>query len=375
MLVFRQLFDTTSSTYTYLLGDTQSGEALLIDPVFEQARRDAALLRELGLKLTNTLETHIHADHVTGAWLMKLQTGCAIALSAESGATCGDRLLAHGDRVTFGNRSLEVRATPGHTHGCVTFVADDESMAFTGDCLLIRGSGRTDFQQGDARQMYRSVRSQILSLPAHCLLYPAHDYRGLTVTSVAEERRFNPRLGGDIGEADFVGYMENLGLPHPKLIDIAVPANLRCGRPDIASTANAANAAHAANAADEHAGMPAEPAWAPLTFTFAGLWEISPDVLEERKNGLQIVDVRGADEFNGALGRIHDAQLVPLPELASRVTELDRTRPIVTVCRSGARSAQAAVILQKAGFRDVANLAGGMLRWRAEGHPTDGGRD
>ena len=124
-----------------------------------------------------------------------------------------------------------MRATPGHTDGCVTYVLDDESMAFTGDCLLIRGSGRTDFQQGDPRALYRSVRSRIFSLPESCLLYPAHDYRGLTVTSVAEEKRFNPRLGGEIGEGDFVGYMKNLDLPHPKKIDEAVPANLRCGQP------------------------------------------------------------------------------------------------------------------------------------------------
>ena len=147
MLVFRQLFDAPSSTYTYLLGDTESGEALLIDPVFEQARRDTALLRELGLKLKTTLETHIHADHVTGAWLMQLQTGSEIALSADSGTNCPDRLLAQGDRVRFGKRSLEVRATPGHTRGCITFVSDDQTMAFTGDCLLIRSSGRTDFQR------------------------------------------------------------------------------------------------------------------------------------------------------------------------------------------------------------------------------------
>jgi glyoxylase-like metal-dependent hydrolase (beta-lactamase superfamily II) len=131
MLIFRQLFDTQSSTYTYLLGDARSGAAILIDPVFEQAPRDAALLRELGLTLAATLETHVHADHVTGAWLMKRKTGSAIALSAESGAQGADRYLAHGDRLAFGGRSLEVRATPGHTHGCVTFVADDESMAFT----------------------------------------------------------------------------------------------------------------------------------------------------------------------------------------------------------------------------------------------------
>jgi sulfur dioxygenase len=357
MLIFRQLFDPQSSTYTYLLGDTRRGAAILIDPVFEQARRDAALLRELGLSLKATLETHVHADHVTGAWLMKRQTGSMIALSAESGATGADRYLAHGDRVPFGDRWLEVRATPGHTHGCVTYVADDERMAFTGDCLLIRGCGRTDFQQGDPRAMYRSVRSQILTLPPSCLLYPAHDYRGLTVTSVAEERTFNPRLGGEIGEADFIGYMQNLGLPHPKLIDIAVPANLRCGRPE------------------QDTAVPAEPAWAPLTFTFAGMWEIPPDALEERAAQLQIVDVRDSEEFNGPLGRIRGATLIPLSELGSRTGELAQDHPVVAVCRSGARSAQAVVMLQKAGFKDVANLAGGMLRWRAEGHRIEGGRE
>ncbi len=357
MLIFRQLFDSQSSTYTYLLGDARRGAAILIDPVFEQARRDAALLRELGFTLKATLDTHVHADHVTGAWLMKRQTDSAIALSAESGATGADRYLAHGDRVTFGDRWLQVRATPGHTRGCLTFVADDESMAFTGDCLLIRGSGRTDFQQGDPRAMYRSVKSQILSLPPSCLLYPAHDYRGLTVTSVAEERTFNPRLGGEIGEADFVGYMNNLGLPHPKLIDIAVPANLRCGRPE------------------QDAAVPADPAWAPLTFTFAGIWEIPPDALEERAAQLQIVDVRDREEFNGPLGRIRGATLIPLSEFSNRTGELAPDRPVVAVCRSGARSAQAVVMLQKAGFKDVANLAGGMLRWRTEGHRIEGGRE
>ena len=356
-LIFRQLFDPHSSTYSYLLGDARSSESVLIDPVFEQARRDAALIQELGLKLVATLETHVHADHVTGAWLLKRQLGSDIALSANSGAKGADRNLAHGDRVNFGNRYVETRATPGHTEGCVTYVLDDESMAFTGDCLLIRGSGRTDFQQGDPRAMFRSVKSQILCLPPACLLYPAHDYTGRTVTSVAEERRFNPRLGGEIGEADFVGYMNNLGLPHPKLIDIAVPANLQCGRPE------------------RDAALPAEPAWAPLTFTFAGIWEIQPEALEENVAKVQLVDVREPDEFVGPLGRIRGAKLMPLGQLPARVGELARDRPVVAVCRSGARSANASVLLQKAGFNDVANLAGGMLRWRAEGYPVEGGRE
>ncbi len=352
MLIFRQLFDPQSSTYTYLLADGRAGEAVLIDPVFELAPRDSALLVELGLGLVCTLETHVHADHVTGAAMMKRRFGSAIALSADSGAEGADRYLAHGDRVQFGGRHLVVRATPGHTRGCVTYVLDDESMAFTGDCLLIRGSGRTDFQEGDPHALYRSVHSQILTLPHACLLYPAHDYRGLTVTSVAEEREFNPRLGGEVSEDDFTGYMSNLGLPHPKKMDIAVPANLRCGRPA------------GAEAADEQA-------WAPLTYTFAGVWEISPQTLQEAAAPVELVDVREPDEFVGPLGHIRGARLIPLGQLAGRLDELPRDRPLVVVCRSGARSAQATLALQRAGFARVANLGGGMLRWRAEGHPVE----
>ncbi len=362
MLVFRQLFDPTSSTYTYLLGDTDSGEAVLIDPVFEHVRRDAALLRELGLRLVATLDTHVHADHVTGAWLLKQHCGSQIALSGSSSADNADRLLKHGDRVAFGSRHLEVRATPGHTNGCLTYVLDDHSMAFTGDSLLIRGCGRTDFQQGSATALYRSVHEQILSLPDRCLLYPGHDYRGLTATSVAEEKRYNPRLGGEINASDFAGYMNNLGLPHPKLMDIAVPANLRCGRPDSDSA------------------LPADPDWAPLTSTFGGMWEIQPQDLEDRlaeaKTGaIQIIDVREPSEFSDTLGHIPGAHLLPLSQLTARLSEVDRNCPIVTVCRSGARSAQASVLLGRSGFDKVANLAGGMLRWRAQSMPVEQGSD
>ncbi|MBS0445007.1 MAG: MBL fold metallo-hydrolase [Proteobacteria bacterium] len=360
MLVFRQLFDPQSSTYTYLLGDPASGEALLIDPVFEQVRRDSALLRELGLHAIATLDTHVHADHVTGAWLHKAQGGSRIMVSAASGATNADRLLQHGDQVPFGTRHLEVRATPGHTNGCLTYVLDDHGMAFTGDSLLIRGCGRTDFQQGSPKRLYHSVHEQILALPPACLLYPAHDYRGLTVTSVAEERRYNPRLGGDVDEADFSGYMNHLGLPHPKLMDIAVPANLRCGQPDQA------------------AATMADPSWAPLTCNFGGIWEIQPAALEEcladaHGSEIQVIDVREPDEFTGGLGRIRGARLLPLSQLAVSAAAIDKTRPVVAVCRSGARSAQATVLLQKAGYAQVANLAGGMLRWRAEALPYESG--
>jgi glyoxylase-like metal-dependent hydrolase (beta-lactamase superfamily II)/rhodanese-related sulfurtransferase len=355
MLIFRQLFDPTSSTYTYLLGDSATGEAVLIDPVFEQVRRDAALIVELGLRLVWSLETHVHADHVTGAWLLKGRLGSQIALAEASGATGADRLLKDGDRVAFGRRSLEVRATPGHTNGCVTYVLDDESMAFTGDCVLIRGSGRTDFQQGDARALYRSVRARIFSLPDSCLLYPAHDYRGLTVTSVCEEKKYNPRLGGEIGESDYAGYMKSLDLPHPKKIDEAVPANLRCGQPG------------------NETEVPPDPDWAPLRFTFGGVWEVEPHWLEENLAVVRVLDVREPSEFTGPLGHIRGALLVPLGELAARAKEVPADKPVVAVCRAGSRSAHATAILQKAGFTRVANLPGGMLRWRAEGRGVDGG--
>jgi glyoxylase-like metal-dependent hydrolase (beta-lactamase superfamily II)/rhodanese-related sulfurtransferase len=356
-MIFRQLFDPQSSTYTYLLGDPATREAVLVDPVFEQARRDIALVEELGLKLLWTLETHVHADHVTGAWLLKQRLRSRIALAKRSGAEGADRYLEAGEKIGLGKRALEVRATPGHTSGCVTYVLDDRSMAFTGDALLIRGCGRTDFQGGDARTLYRSVRAEIFSLPDSCLLYPGHDYRGLTATSVGEEKLYNPRLGESIGEQDFAGYMTNLGLAHPKQMDVAVPANQQCGRPRT-GTAPMAN-----------------PDWAPLMYTFAGIWEVQPNWLEEHLHDVQIVDVREPDEFNGPLGHLSGASLIPLGHLSQRYAELSKEKPVVTVCRSGARSAQATVILGKAGFDRVANLSGGMLRWRAQRFAVDGGTD
>ena len=356
-MIFRQLCDPQSSTYTYLLGDEASREAVLIDPVFEQARRDAALVGELQLKLRYTLETHVHADHVTGAWLLKRRLGSQILLAKRAGALGADRYLEHGERVAFGERFLQVRSTPGHTGGCLTYVMDDGSRAFTGDCLLIRGAGRTDFQQGDPVTLYRSVRSEILTLPDTCLLYPAHDYRGLTVSSVAEEKRFNPRLGGECNENDFAGFMNNLGLPHPKMMNLAVPANLNCGRPEWTDA------------------LDAEPRWAPLSYTFAGIWEIQPQWVEEHLNDVLVLDVREPDEFTGPLGHIPTARHVPLGSLADALGVLPRDRPIVTACRAGGRSAQAALILRKAGFEQVANLPGGMLRWHAEHRLVEGGAE
>jgi rhodanese-related sulfurtransferase len=220
-------------------------------------------------------------------------------------------------------------------------------MAFTGDALLIRGCGRTDFQQGSARALFRSVREQIFSLPANCAIYPGHDYTGLTSSSVAEEKAHNPRLGLGIREEDFCGYMDNLGLAHPKKMDVAVPANLKCGKPE--------------------APIALDADWAPVHLTFAGVPEIAPAWVEEHVRELQIVDVREDSEFNDELGHIPQARLIPLGQLGTRLGELDKSAPTVVYCRSGARSARATLLMRQNGFERVANLSGGMLRWRALG--------
>ena len=229
-MIFRQLFCCDSCTYTYLLGCEGTGQAIFLDPVREHVERDVQLLEELGLTLAWSLETHVHADHVTGAGLLRERLGCQTAMSHQAGADCADRLLRQGDVVQAGELALLVRETPGHTNTCVTYVLADESMAFTGDAIFVRGCGRTDFQNGDAATLFRSVHTQIFSLPDSCLLYPAHDYKGHGATTVAEERAHNPRLGGGKSLEAFVAIMDNLNLSMPKHIEEAVPANLSCGR-------------------------------------------------------------------------------------------------------------------------------------------------
>ncbi|KAJ1132824.1 hypothetical protein NDU88_011125 [Pleurodeles waltl] len=229
-LIFRQLFEPVSATYTYLLADQATREAVLIDPVLEKAPRDAKLVQDLGLNLLYAANTHCHADHITGTGLLKrMLPGCKSVISKDSGARA-DILIQEGHVIKFGKFALETRSTPGHTDGCLTYVLQDHSMAFTGDALLIRGCGRTDFQQGSPRTLYHSVHSKIFTLPDHCLLYPAHDYTGQSVTSVKEEKELNPRLTKTLEE--FVKIMDGLNLPKPAQIDVAVPANLKCGIQD-----------------------------------------------------------------------------------------------------------------------------------------------
>lgn len=225
--MLRQLFDRDTCTYTYLLAD--AGQAVIIDPVLEQAERDLELIEQLGVQLVAVLETHVHADHITAAATLRERTGCQVVFGRDAGVTGADVVVGDGDHVRFGSRYLIARETPGHTAGCITYVVDDLSLAFTGDTLFVRGCGRTDFQEGDARALYRSVHDKIFALPDACFLYPGHDYRGRTVTTVGEERRFNPRLGHGRSEDEFVAIMNALDLAPPARIGVAVPANLSAG--------------------------------------------------------------------------------------------------------------------------------------------------
>lgn len=225
-MIFRQLFDAESSTYSYLLGDTAGRQAVIVDPVREQATRDLGLLSELGLRLAYILETHVHADHVTGAKALQAQSGARSAVSRHCGASGFDWLLEDGDRITFGDEVVHAIATPGHTPGSTCYLWRDRLL--TGDTLLIGGCGRTDFQLGDAGALYDSITGRLFTLPDDTLVYPGHDYHGRWVSTIGEEKRTNPRLA-NVSREQFIEIMRNLDLPHPKKIAEAVPANLRGG--------------------------------------------------------------------------------------------------------------------------------------------------
>ena len=226
-MIFRQLFEPISSTYTYLLGCEQSGQALLIDPVLPMWQRDLALLNELGLKLAYTLDTHIHADHVTAALRLKRETGSQIACSAVDALPCTDVALREGMPLQMGSVCIDPLFTPGHTDGHLAFLTGDR--VFTGDALLIDGCGRTDFQNGNAQDLFHSVREKLFTLPDDTLVYPGHDYHERRVSNIAQEKIRNPRLGGDKSLAEFIEIMANLNLAYPKFIDYAVPSNRVCG--------------------------------------------------------------------------------------------------------------------------------------------------
>jgi sulfur dioxygenase len=226
-MIFRQLFEPVSSTYTYLLGDESTGQAILIDPVITMMERDLAELRRLGLTLAYTLDTHIHADHITAALELKRSVGSRIAMAACERLTCADVGIEEGRPFEVAGVRLEPIHTPGHTDGHFAYLF--EGRVFTGDALLIEGCGRTDFQNGDAEALYRSVTEKLFTLPDETLVYPAHDYQLRFVSSIAQEKLRNPRLGGGKRLDEFKSIMANLSLPYPRFIDHAVPGNRQCG--------------------------------------------------------------------------------------------------------------------------------------------------
>lgn len=348
-MLFRQLIDRETSTYTYLLADEESRDAVIIDPVLEQLERDATLIDELRLTLGYALDTHVHADHVTAIGALRNRCGARTVVSERAGVGVADVLVKEGDVIRFGAFALEVRETPGHTSGCVAYVLVEPSgtrpMAFTGDALLIRGCGRTDFQSGDASRLYRSVHDNLFSLPPQTLLYPAHDYLGRTVTTVDEERRCNPRLGGGRSEADFVAIMSQLNLAYPKQIDRAVPRNEQLGFDPISLE----------RAPDR--------GWAPIEMSSAGIPELPVAWVREHAGGVMVVDVREPDEWSGELAKMDAARAIPLARVTSELADVPREQPVVLVCRSGGRSAKAALALVGLGFVRVASMRGGMSAW------------
>ncbi|MGE3743098.1 MAG: MBL fold metallo-hydrolase [Geminicoccaceae bacterium] len=339
-MIFRQLFDSVSGTYTYLIARRRGGEALILDPVLEKVDRYIQLLRELDLKLVKAVDTHLHADHITGLGELRDRTQCITVMGEQSGVDVVSMRVADGDHVDVDGIRLDVIYTPGHTDDSYSYILPDR--VFTGDTLLIRGTGRTDFQNGDARAQYDSIFNRLLKLPDQTLVYPAHDYKGDTVSTIAEERACNPRL--QVGSIDeYVELMNNLNLPNPKMMDVAVPANMRMGysQDDIEGHGWSLSAAEA--------------------IALLG----RPDVM--------LIDLR-EDSERDRHGTIGGALHVPYPTLLERLHDRDVLSSLATgkrlvfFCAYGERSAMAVRAAQDAGLLSACHLKGGMNAWKqAEG--------
>lgn len=337
-MIFRQMFDSVSGTYSYLLARRHGGEALIIDPVLDKVDRYIQLLNELDLRLVKAIDTHLHADHVTGLGALRDRTQCVTVMGKETKADVVSIRVADGDTVTADGLSLGALYTPGHTDDSYSFTFEDR--VFTGDTLLIRGTGRTDFQNGDARAQYDSLFNRLLKLPDETLVYPAHDYKGDTVSTIGEEKAYNPRLQVRSVD-DYVALMRSLNLPDPKMMDVAVPANMSVGL---------------AQDEIERRG-----------------WAMQPAALGEalRSGGVVLVDLREQGERD-KYGEIPGSLHVPYGKLAdsllpgSSLRSAVRGKDVVFYCAYGERSAMAVRAAHDAGLDTARHLHGGYDRWVKE---------
>jgi sulfur dioxygenase len=342
-MIFRQLFDSTSGTYTYILASRQGGEALIIDPVLEKVDRYLQLVRELNVKLVKAVDTHLHADHITGLGALRDRTHCITVMGEQSHADVVSMRVAEGDRVEIDGVRLDVLYTPGHTDDSYSFRMADR--VFTGDTLLIRGTGRTDFQNGDPRAQYDSIFNKLLKLPDATLVYPAHDYKGDTVSTIGEEKLFNPRLRVKSMD-EYAELMNNLKLPNPKMMDVAVPANMRVGL---------------------HQEDVARQGWALSAGDVIALCG---------RADIVIVDLRenSEREKHGVIaGSLH----APYPNLQNDIAaggmlhQLAETsgKRLVFYCAFGERSAMAVRAAQDAGLKTACHIAGGIDAWKKANGP------
>jgi sulfur dioxygenase len=342
-MIFRQLFDSVSGTYSYLLASRRGGEALIIDPVLEKVDRYLQLVRELDLKLVKAVDTHLHADHITGLGALRDKTQCITVMGEQTKADVVSMRLSDGDKLTIEGLALDVIYTPGHTDDSYSFILPDR--VFTGDTLLIRGTGRTDFQNGDPRRQYESIFGRLLKLPDETLIYPAHDYKGETVSTIGEEKAFNPRLQVKSME-DYVEIMNNLKLANPKMMDVAVPANMKVGF-------------HQEEIARRGWSVTAEQALALVG---------KPDVA--------LIDLRERSERERH-GIIPGALHVPYTMLQENIAaggmlhELARStsRRLLFYCAFGERSAMAVQAAQDAGIASARHIHGGIDAWRKASGP------
>jgi sulfur dioxygenase len=337
-MIFRQLFDSVSGTYTYLLASRRGGEALIIDPVIEKVDRYLQLVRELDLRLVKAVDTHLHADHVTGLGALRDRTHCITVMGEQTKADVVSMRVGEGDKVAIEGVSLDVLFTPGHTDDSYSFLLGDR--VFTGDTLLIRGTGRTDFQNGSARAQYESIFGKLLRLPDETLVFPAHDYKGDTVSTIGEEKRFNPRL--QVKSIDeYVEVMANLNLPNPKMMDVAVPANMQVGL---------------------HQQEVARRGWA-----------LSPEQAMRQldRPDVALIDLRETREREKQ-GVIPGSLHAPYPDLAAnlgpggmlRALAVDDGKRLLFYCAFGERSAMAVQAAQDAGLVTACHLAGGIDAWK-----------